>query len=105
MNRSIKILTIVNIILGIGLCIFFYIMIPFAHGVIADVAKPTGKEYPNLENWKRILYSIIPGIIIGVTTFLGVSINKRSKKKSLLLLSFFPLSIPTYILIQFAMSF
>ena len=105
MNRSLKILSMINIILGIGLGFLFFTMLPFAHGVAADTANRAGQEYPKLENWELLLYALSPGVIIGITTFFGININKRSRKKSFILLSFFPVLIPVYIFIQFATSF
>lgn len=104
MKQSLKLLTVVNIVFAIGLSIFVYIFLPFAHGVSVDAATRNGNDYPELENWVLILSSLLPMIVIGGNTLIALKLRDRSNKLSLRMLSFFPILITFYVVIQYTKS-
>lgn len=105
MNRSLKILAIINVSFGVLLFLFIYTMLPFGIGVISDVAARGGNEYPELKTWVLILSSISPAIVIGLTTFIAHRVKENSPKLSLILLLLFPTIITLYVGIQFVLTF
>lgn len=80
-------------------------MLPFGLSEAQFFAVNEGDEFKEMNLWVLILSSLIPGIIIGITTLIAFIIEKRFPRMFFFLLCFFPVIITLYVTIQFLISF
>jgi hypothetical protein len=91
------ILTWLNIAASLSLGIFFYVMLPFAHGEINYLKEKKGIPYEPLGVFEHIFLAMIP-IVIGLTLVLVAKVLRHTKPKiSLALVSVFPLLVIVWI--------
>jgi len=99
--RYFRALIALNTVLALGLSMFIFKMLPFAHGVVQDANKIKGLQVRSLGASELYLSSLLPILIIGCLILVSFALRSRYPRLSLTVL----VGPPTVVLLWVAIVF